>query len=147
MSPDTELTALYQSDLRDWAAQVRKDTRLVPAGVSITRNSRTCGSSVTLDIRRDEDRILELGWRTRACTLGMASTAIVVRNASGRSFAEIAQAADTLRRLLRGDDVSFSRQWEDLAKFTAARNFPARHNSIMLPFEALAEASLSDGTA
>lgn len=117
MTADAELAALYQRDLRDLAAQVRNDKRLVPADVSITRTSRTCGSSVTLDIRCDKHRILELGWRTRACTLGMASTAIVVRSVPGQCFAEVAQAADTLRRLLGGDDVSFPRQWEDLAKF------------------------------
>lgn len=141
MSPDAEFAALYRRDLRDLAAQVRNDRRLVPADFSITRNSRTCGSSVTLDIRCDLDRILELGWRTRACTLGMASTAVVVRNAPGQDFAEVEKAAYTLRCFLKGGDVSFPRQWEDLAKFKVARSFTARHNSIMLPFEALAEAS------
>lgn len=147
MNPDADLAALYQRDLRDWAAQVRADRRLVPADASITRTSRTCGSSVTLDIRRDGGRILELGWRTRACTLGMASTAVVMRNAPGQSLAEVAQVAEALRRLLAGEDVSFPRPWQDLARFTAARSFPARHNSIMLPFEALIEASPPAGTA
>lgn len=141
MTAEAELAALYQNDLRQWAAQVRNDRRLVPAEVSVTRTSRTCGSSVTLDIRCDNEKILELGWRTRACTLGMASTSIVVRHAPCRSFVEIAQTAEALRRLLAGEDVAFPEQWKELARFAAARNFPTRHNSIMLPFEALAEAA------
>lgn len=141
MTGDAELAALYQRELRDWAAQVRNDKRLASPKASVTRNSRTCGSSVTLDIQHDGDRILELGWRTRACTLGMASTAIVVRNALGLSFPDVAEAGGMLRRVLAGEDVSFPKRWENLASFTAARNFPSRHTSIMLPFEALAEAS------
>lgn len=146
MTANAELAALYQRDLRDWAAQVRNDKRLVPANISVTRISRICGSSVTLDIRHNKDRILEIGWRTRACTLGMASTAVVVRNALGQSFADVAHAGETLRRFLAGEDVSFSGKWGDLAKFSGARNYPTRHNSIMLPFEALAEAAQSDQT-
>ncbi|WP_435656672.1 iron-sulfur cluster assembly scaffold protein [Brucella pituitosa] len=144
MTVDKEIAALYHRDLRDWATLVRNDKRLVPPDVSITRNSRTCGSSITLDIRRDEDLILEVGWRTRACTLGMASTAVVVRHAPGQSVAEVAHVAEKLRRLLAGENVSFTGQWEDLARFTAARDFPTRHNSIMLPFEALAGVDHSD---
>lgn len=137
MSDDAELAALYRHDLRDWAAQVRNDRRLVPADASITRTSRTCGSSVTLDIRRHEDRILELGWRVRACTLGMAATAVVVRHAPGRRFDDVAGVAAMVGDLLNGEDVVFPDGWRDLAAFQAARNFPARHNSIMLAFAAL----------
>lgn len=145
MSSEAELAALYRQDLRDWAAKVRNDRRLASADISMTRNSRTCGSSVTLDIRRDKDRILELGWRVRACTLGMASTAIVVHNAPGQGFEDVADVATTLRNLLAGDEVAFPERWRDLAVFAASRHFPTRHNSIMLAFDVLRAADPHNG--
>lgn len=141
MSPDADLAALYTRGLRDIAARVRVDKRLVPADVSVTRTSRACGSSVTLDICRDGSTITTLGWRTRACTLGMAATALVVAHVPGRTFEELAEVAVLLRRLLAGEDVLFPAPWHDLAMFATAQDLPARHGSIMLPFDALAEAA------
>lgn len=136
-----DLDALYQRRLRDMAAKVRNDRRLVSADISVTRTSRTCGSSVTLDVCRDGDLIGALGWRVRACTLGMAATAIVVQQAPGQNFDAAAGVAETLRRLLAGEDMVVPDRWRDLAMFVAARGFPSRHGSIMLPFDALAEAA------
>lgn len=141
MTADADLSALYQRGLREMAARVRNDRRLVPADISVTRTSRSCGSSVTIDIRRDGDLITELGWRTRACTLGMAATAVMVQGAVGQSFAAVEEIAGMLRSLLQGDDMSFPERWKPLEMFVAARSFPSRHGSIMLPFDALAEAA------
>lgn len=141
MTADADVLALYQRGLRDLAARVRNDRRLVPADISVTRTSRSCGSSVTVDLRREGDRIGDLGWRTRACTLGMAATAVMVQAAVGQSFDEVEEIAGMLRRLLQGDDVQFPERWKDLEMFAAARGFPSRHGSIMLPFDAVAEAA------
>lgn len=147
MNDEAALEALYTRGLRDLATSIRADRRLVPADISVTRRSRTCGSSVTLDVRLDGDRLAALGWRTRACTLSMGATAVIVAHAPGRTFLEIARIAELLRRLLEGKDVSFPKPWGDLKMFAAAQNLRARHGAIMLPFEVLAEAALSCGSA
>lgn len=141
MTADADLSALYQRGLREMAAQVRNDRRLVPADISVTRTSRTCGSSITIDVCRNGNLISDLGWRTRACTLGMAATAVMVQGATGQSFEAVEEIAGMLRKLLQGDDVSFPNRWKALEMFVAARSFPSRHGSIMLPFDALAEAA------
>jgi len=140
MSNDSDLASVYSHRLRELAAKVRADKRLVPAEMSVTRTSRSCGSSVTLDIRRDRDTITALGWRTRACTLGMAATAIVIDQAQGRCFCDVAAVAERLRLLLAGGDEEIPPPWNDLMVFSAARELTARHGSIMLPFEALIHA-------
>ena len=126
--------------MRDWARRVRDDVRLVPADLCVTRTSPLCGSTLTLDVRSENGRIVGLGHRARACTLGMASTAIVVGRAKGARFAEIAEAGEALAALLAGEDARFPPAWRELDVFVAARAFPSRRGSILLPFEALAEA-------
>jgi NifU-like protein involved in Fe-S cluster formation len=141
VSNDTDLASVYSRRLRELAAKVRADKRLVSAKMSVTRSSRSCGSSVTLDICRDGDTITALGWRTRACTLGMAATAIVIDQAQGRRFCDVVAVAERLRLLLAGGDEEIPPPWNDLMVFSAARDLTARHGSIMLPFEALIHAS------
>lgn len=118
---------------------VRVDRRLAPADHSITRTGRTCGSTVTLDLRCDGGRIEAMGYRTRACLLGMAATAVVAGNAPGHALADALAAGDLLRRLLQGLEVEFPSRWEELMLFEAARSLHARHDAILLPFDALAE--------
>jgi hypothetical protein len=60
--------------------------------------------------------------------------------AIGRSAAELAGARDALAAYLDGTSEDPG-EWPGLAIFADARPFTARHPSILLPFEALAEAA------
>lgn len=138
---DTALAALYERRVRDWARRARDDLRLADADVSVTRTSPICGSRLTLDLRCESGRIVALGHRARACTLGMAATAIVVAGAIGETLADVLTVGEALAQLLDGAEVGFPERWRELEIFAAARAFPMRRGSILLPFDALAEAS------
>jgi NifU-like protein involved in Fe-S cluster formation len=138
-----DLAALYQQQVRSWARKVRNDHRLARPVLTITRASPTCGSSLTLDLICADGRITEVGWRARACTLGMASTGVFVTVAPGMALEEILRVGLDLERLLDRHDVSFDDRWSDLEMFQAARSFPSRHSSILLPFAIAAEAARS----
>jgi NifU-like protein involved in Fe-S cluster formation len=141
VTEDRELRALYEERVRGWARRVRCDARLAPADLVVVRTSPACGSTLTLDVRWEGDRIVALGYRARACTLGMASAAVVVATAVGESFADVLAAGRSLAELLAGAEARFPEPWRELEMFAAARAFPSRHGSIMLPFEALREAA------
>lgn len=141
MTGHAGIAELYRRELRELASKVRADKRLQSAELTVARTSRTCGSTVTLDIAQLNGVISDLGWRTRACTLGMAATAAVISHAPGKSFAECSRIGEDLRRLLAGEEVTFPAEWRDLSMFKAARALPERHGSILLPFDALEEAA------
>jgi NifU-like protein involved in Fe-S cluster formation len=137
MTTDPDLVALYEIRVRRWAAKVRNDRRLLEPDLSITRTSPICGSTLTLDIKHNQETISALGYRARACTLGMASTAIVVQNAIGKSFADLMAVGTVLRQILSGELDAISGEWSELDVFVAARPFKTRHASIMLPYDIL----------
>ena len=142
MASDDQIAALYQKEIRDLAASVRNDRRLSSPDATVTKRSRICGSSVTLDVSFCEGRIKAVGYRARACSLGMAATAVVVRVSPGQNAAGITEAKETLAALLAGDDVTFPPGWGQLKLFTAAIPFRTRHESILLALQA-AEAAFS----
>lgn len=141
MTAETEIGRLYENNVREWARKSRNDARLVPADLSVRCISPVCGSAVTLDIRHNQEVITELGYQARACTLGMASTAVVVAAAPGCSFSAVHEIGEKLGRLLAGEDVCFAGEWRALEMFIAARSFKARHGSILLPFQVLEDAA------
>ncbi|WP_245510819.1 iron-sulfur cluster assembly scaffold protein [Antarcticimicrobium sediminis] len=136
---DAALTALYQPRIREFSARVRADRRLEAPDVTVTCRSPVCGSMMTLDLAIRDGILVGLGWRARACTLGMASLGIVRQVGVGQTRDQIADAGRLLSTLLQGQDVDFPSAWSDLSVFTAARSFPTRFASMGLPFQAIAQ--------
>ena len=136
---DAALAALYQPRIREHAARVRADRRLAAPDVTVTCRSPVCGSMLTLDLVFHEDKLAHIGWKARACTLGMASLGIVARAGIGQTENQIADVGGQLSALLQGEAVVFPEPWGELDLFCAARTFPTRFGSIALPFQAIAQ--------
>lgn len=85
-------------------------------------------------------RLADMGLEVRACALGQASAALMASGAIGHSAQELADARDRLTDYLAGksEDLDF---WPGLEVLAPARDYPARHASIRLSFEAVAEAA------
>lgn len=133
--------ALYNRDVLRLAASIPHQGRLEGAQASVEKRSPVCGSRVTIDIIVDEEgRVSGLGQEVRACALGQASASLMGAHAVGRNKVELAAARDALAAFLAGkrDDPG---EWPGLDLFGDARSFTARHASILLPFEAVAEAA------
>jgi len=101
--------------------------------------SKSCGSTLAIDLATDGDeRIERFGLRVRACAVGQASAAIFAGAARGRSREEI----DATRRALSawlGGEGSLP-DWPGIEALVPARDFPARHGAIMLPWTAAGDA-------
>ena len=134
-------TALYNRDILRLAASIPHQRRLEKPQASVEKRSPVCGSRVVVDIVLDEQgRVAALGQEVKACALGQASAALMGAAAIGRPAAELAAARDSLAGVLggsRGDPGD----WPGLDLFRDARPFAARHASILLAFEAAAEAA------
>jgi NifU-like protein involved in Fe-S cluster formation len=138
-------TALYNRDILRLAASIPHLGRLKHPQASAEKSSPICGSRVAVDLALDaEGRVAALGQVVKACALGQASAALMGAHALGRTRAELAQARDALAAYLAGerDDPG---DWPGLAVFADARRYRARHPSILLAFDAAAEAAAQAG--
>jgi len=132
---------LYNRDILRLAASIPHQRRLAAPQASVEKSSPVCGSRVTVDVVADaQGRVAELGQEVRACALGQASASLMGAHAIGRTADELAAARIALADYLAGnrDDPG---AWPGLAIFADARRFTARHPSILLAFDAAAEAA------
>ena len=74
----------------------------------------------------------------RACAVGQAAAAIFARAAPGRGGDEIGATHAALLEWLAGTGPL--PDWPGLAAIAPAREFPARHGAIMLPWTAARDA-------
>jgi NifU-like protein involved in Fe-S cluster formation len=133
--------ALYNTAILRLAAAIPHDRLLDPPGGRSEKRSPICGSRVTVTVELGPDgRVSALGQEVRACALGQASAALMGAHAIGRTPDELALARDELAAFLAGgrDDPG---AWPGLELFGPARAHSARHPSIRLGFEAVAEAA------
>lgn len=134
-------TPLYKRDILRLAASIPHLAPLADADARAERRSALCGSRVAVAVRLDvHGRVAALEQEVRACALGQAAASLMGRHAVGCDAAELAAARNALAGFLAGtrDDAG---DWPGIGLLAAARLYPARHPSILLPFEAVAEAA------
>jgi NifU-like protein involved in Fe-S cluster formation len=132
---------LYHNRVLELAADIPHAGRLADPQGSSLKVSRVCGSTVAVDVNLDaEGRIMEIGVEPKACALGQAATSILARHAVGRSLGEIDAAREALRAMLRESAEPPQGEFWELRHLQPVRDYPPRHTSTMLAFEAAAEA-------
>lgn len=130
-----DVAKLYQA-LKKYTPEVRKDHRLqVPPADSVTVHEPLCASQVTLDAQFEGEHVAEIGHRVRACSLGQATTAILIRRATGLDISTLKRVYAQLRDILDGRDTQCD--WPELEVFALTRAIPGRRGSAELPFKAL----------
>jgi NifU-like protein involved in Fe-S cluster formation len=129
---------LYSLDVLRMAAAVADFPTIEGAALKDERRSPTCGSRMTVTLALDvAGRVSAVGLDAKACALGQAAAAIMARSIIGRTGEQVLQASDDWQAYLarEKDDLP---DWPDLALLAAGRDYPARHPSMRLAFEAAA---------
>jgi len=135
-----DLDAIYNTKLLELAAHIPCSERLKTPDATATAHSKLCGSTVTIDLKMDGDRVTDYGQTVKACLLGQAAAAIVGGHIVGSSGSELREAGAAMRRMLKEDGAPPSGRFADLALLEPVRHYKARHGSVMLTFDAIEKA-------
>jgi NifU-like protein involved in Fe-S cluster formation len=131
---------LYHARVLELAADIPHVGRLDDPHGAATKVSRVCGSVVSVELKLADGKVSEIAVMPKACALGQAATAVLAMNAIGATPGEIRAARDALKAMLKeGAPPPEGRFWE-LRHLEGVRNYPPRHTSTMLAFEAADEA-------
>jgi len=131
---------LYSAKILKAAANMPRAGRLEHPGASAEKVAKLCGSRVTVDVTLEGGRIADYAQDVKACALGQAAAAILGEHAVGASVEEIESARDALRAMLKTGGPAPEGRFADLAMLAPVKDYPPRHASTMLAFEATAEA-------
>ena len=132
---------LYSARILKLAANMPHAGRLAAPGATSEKVSRLCGSKVVVDVVMADGRVAEFAQDVRACALGQAAAAILGEHVLGASVQELAAGRDGLRAMLKDGAAPPKGRFADLAVLAQVREFPARHASTLLAFEAATQAA------
>jgi NifU-like protein involved in Fe-S cluster formation len=135
-----ELDDIYNTRLLELAAAIPRGERLQTPDASASAHSKLCGSTIVVDVSVEDGRIADFGQTVKACLLGQASASIVGREIVGTPPAEFRTIATAMRRMLKENGPPPDGRWADLALLAPVKDYPHRHASTLLVFDATEKA-------
>jgi NifU-like protein involved in Fe-S cluster formation len=132
---------LYSAKVLTLAANMPHAGRLSAPQASSEKVSKLCGSRVLIDLSVTDGRVSAFAQEVKACALGQAAAAVLGEHVLGAQVEEIEQARDQLRAMLKTGGPPPDGRFAGLALLEVVKDYPARHASTMLAFEAAAEAA------
>jgi len=127
---------LYSREILRRTTQLAHVGHLVDPQAVADKVAKLCGSTIHVELNMDGDVVAEFAQQVQACALGQASAAILSQNVIGATGGEIVAARDALKNLLKGEPADFPNRFSDLQILASVKDFPARHASTLLAFEA-----------
>lgn len=136
----TNLIDLYSSRILELSTNIPYLGKLANPQGWAQKRSPICGSVVRvgLCVKGNEDacEIEEFAQEVNACALGQASAAILGTYVIGLNKQKIKTARDALEQMLKTGKPYQGRLFRELEILKPAHEFPNRHASILLSFDA-----------
>lgn len=140
MSGENDLIKLYSGRILELAADIPHLGRLDMPDASVKKRSPLCGSTVTVDITMDGNRITDYAHDVKACALGQAAASVVGAAIIGQSAEQVVRARDQLRAMLKEGGPAPDAPFDGLEVLQPAAAYKNRHASILLSLDAAVEA-------
>ena len=128
-------TDLYNTDILTLSSTLENASLPAPDGTA-RKVSKLCGSWIEIDLEIEGGVVAACAMRVQACALGQASAAILKESVIGASLAELTEAREALRALLKTGGEPPVGRFAKLAILSGVAKYPARHTSTMLAFDA-----------
>ncbi|MGI6082549.1 MAG: Fe-S cluster assembly sulfur transfer protein SufU [Limnochordia bacterium] len=131
------LDDLYREVIMEHYRSPRNHTELGDATVSLTLTNPLCGDEITLYARIVDDRIEEVAFLGRGCSISQASASLMTEAIKGRSLEEAVKIMSDFRGMMRGEPYEDDESLGDLVALSGVVKFPVRVKCAVLPWEAL----------
>ena len=131
---------LYSANLLKLAANLPLSGRLAAPQASVEKVSKLCGSRVVVDVVVEDGRVVDFAQEVKACALGQAAASVLGAHVLGATAEELELARNQFRAMLKDGAPAPDGRFADLSMLEPVKDYPARHASTLLAFEAAAEA-------
>ncbi|MEW5964699.1 MAG: iron-sulfur cluster assembly scaffold protein [Pseudomonadota bacterium] len=136
----TQLADIYNTRILELAAAIPRSARLAHAQATASAHSKLCGSTVTVDLVMEGNRVVDYGQTVKACLLGQAAASVMGREIVGSTAEELRAVGAQMRRMLKEGGPPPAGRWADLAVLEPVKDYKARHTSTLLVFDAVEKA-------
>ena len=136
-----QLNSLYQQLILEHYRNPRNKAELEKKTVEIHMANPVCGDEIRLQLRIEDDAIVEAKFVGQGCSISQAAVSMMTTLLEGRSLKDADALARRFTELMHGDETAAkARTLGDLRALQGVSKFPVRIKCALLGFDALQEA-------
>ena len=140
------LGALYQELILDHYRRPRNKGELADADAHAALKNPLCGDEIEVRLRREGDRVAEVKFTGRGCSISQSSASMMTELVRGMPVAEVPALPRRVADLLGGNpEAAADARLGDLRALRGVARFPMRVKCAALAWRGLEEALKGDG--
>ncbi len=140
-----EMNDLYKAIILDHHRSPRNTAPVETPDIDLEVNNPFCGDEFHIQLKVEDDSVSQVGIRGRGCAISQASASLLAELVEGKSSDEVRAAVDSVRKLLKGEDLIEDELdiLGDIEALAGVRKFPVRIKCALLSWVGL-DAALKD---
>ncbi|TVX92307.1 Fe-S cluster assembly sulfur transfer protein SufU [Paenibacillus agilis] len=132
-----QLDDLYRRVIMDHYKQPRNRGLFEGDAVTIDLNNPTCGDRISLQLKVEDGIVQDARFTGEGCSISMSSASMMTQAVKGKSFEEALEMAEKFSAMVKGEEVTFEEEAEDIEALSGVSKFPARIKCATLAWNAL----------
>ena len=141
------LEELYKEVILDHYRSPRNKGRLDPHDVALERNNPLCGDEIELFLRFEGEVLEGVAFEGKGCSISQASASMMTEKVNGLSTAGAAELAESIKRMLGGEEEGDAGTLGDLVSLKGVVKYPVRIKCALLGWNTLLEGLEEGGKA
>lgn len=130
---------IYNKLILQHAAHISKIGHLQNPDATSKKQSRLCGSTITVDLKVNNGIVTDFAHDVKACALGQASASIMAKYIIGTSTNDLKKLQKAMWDMLVNNGPAPTHPFEEFACLQPVKDYKARHGSTMLTFDAVVD--------
>jgi len=145
--PEPQLDELYRDLILDHYRHPRHKGTLDHASTKAEGFNPLCGDEIEVELELEGDRIKDIAFRGRGCSISQASGSMMTDAVVGLSKTEAIALLNAFTKLMTEPEVPSAEDLGDLEAFQGVAKFPVRVKCATLAWRVLEEGLERNGTA
>ncbi|MEM5500659.1 iron-sulfur cluster assembly scaffold protein [Ahrensia kielensis] len=131
---------VYNTKLLEYAGNISRVGTLETPDATAKAHSKLCGSTISIDLKMDDDVVSDFAQIVKACALGQSAASIVASNIVGAKAQELRDARSQMIQMLKEEGEPPQGRFAELKYLQPVKDYKARHASTLLVFDAIVDA-------
>lgn len=133
----SQLDDLYRRVIMDHYKNPRNRGTLNDESVTVNLNNPTCGDRISLQMQIEDGVVKNAKFTGEGCSISMSSASMMTDAVKGKTADQALALANKFSSLMKGEDVDFGEEYEDIDALSGVNKFPARIKCATLAWNAL----------
>ena len=135
------LNDIYNARILELAGNIPRQGRLPAPDATAKAHSKLCGSTVVVDLKMKDGRVVDFAHDVKACALGQAASSLMAHHVIGLTTADLRALHAAVEGMLKRNEPPPADRFAAFAVLEPVRDYKARHASTLLTFQATVEAA------